>query len=371
MNELKKFVESINDKELSHFLTKNESSIKIETKAEKVVCDYTWLEKIEESIEALDNIMRNPRKFIVSEEEIVPIAKAKKITLESVRHLAQHTNLIQDIAEDGTITPISILNVNKEETYDLYENRFINSLLKNVYVFINNQKKEFAGESFSKCKKKITYQGETKLKNEKVKINVSLESNYFENLVKQDPSGLSVTERVDRVQMIFSDFMKTPWIKELANALPVRSPIRKTNVILKEQNFKKALELWEFIEKQQVVKPAITNEDSVIDDNHDLEDLFDFTYFIDYDIMNKLVDKEFVKVPKNELINRMYIRRLIEEFLNDNGDLDEKGFKALLEKEFKRVKKLQREKDKEILNKIKFNFKQFDRNMERICKILD
>lgn len=40
--------------------------------------DLVWVDAIEQCIVPLDNIVRNPRKFIVQEEEIVPIERAKK-----------------------------------------------------------------------------------------------------------------------------------------------------------------------------------------------------------------------------------------------------------------------------------------------------
>ena len=78
--------------------------------------DLRWVEAIEEAIIPLDNIIRNPRRFIVQEEEIVNIELARKISPESIRHLAQHTNMIAKV-EDDTVTPNKILNIFKEESF--------------------------------------------------------------------------------------------------------------------------------------------------------------------------------------------------------------------------------------------------------------
>ena len=80
--------------------------------------DLTWIEAIEEAIIPLDNIIRNPRRFIVQEEEIVNIELARKISPESIRHLAQHTNMIAKV-EDDTVTPNRILNIFKEESFEI------------------------------------------------------------------------------------------------------------------------------------------------------------------------------------------------------------------------------------------------------------
>ena len=77
-----------------------------------------------------------------------------------------------------------------------------------------------------------------------------------------------------------SKFMKT-----MSNATPVRSPIRKTNVILKEQNFVKALALWEFLEKYQIEKPVkIENTETDIKYKN-LNKNLGLTYYINYNLI--------------------------------------------------------------------------------------
>ena len=99
--------------------------------------DVSWVEAIEDGLLHLDNVVRNPSRTIVDVEEIVPIALSKKITVESIKHLAQHTDLIQSVDEKkGTITPSKILNVHKEESLETYENRFVNTLIDRLYIFI-------------------------------------------------------------------------------------------------------------------------------------------------------------------------------------------------------------------------------------------
>ena len=77
--------------------------------------DVSWVEAIENGLVHLDNFLRNPRRTIEDVEEIVPIALSRKTTVESVKHLAQHTDLIQSIdKKTGKITPSKIVN-NKNE----------------------------------------------------------------------------------------------------------------------------------------------------------------------------------------------------------------------------------------------------------------
>jgi len=96
------------------FLDSINTQLKIDTDVEKVTEDIEWIDIIEQTVPHIDAIFRNPNRFIVNEEDIVKIELARQVTVESVKHLAKHTNLIQDIEEDGSVRPSKILNINKK-----------------------------------------------------------------------------------------------------------------------------------------------------------------------------------------------------------------------------------------------------------------
>lgn len=124
MEELKIFdlYEKFNTKTAEEFMDKIDSTVDIKAEYEKVIEDTEWIEIMEETVPYIDNILRNPNRFIVNEEEIVKIELARKITVESIKHLSKNTNLIQDYdKKTGDVRPSKILNINKEENYDTYE----------------------------------------------------------------------------------------------------------------------------------------------------------------------------------------------------------------------------------------------------------
>ena len=148
-NELLNLLDDTDSKAIEQFCGSNDSHVVINSSFQSVEYDYSWIDKIEETLVYLDNIIRNPKRFIMQEEEVVPVEKAKKISQETIKHLAQHTDLIQDVDEDGTITPSKVLNVHKEESFDIYENRFIISLLNNLNYFFTLRKQVTASGRFS------------------------------------------------------------------------------------------------------------------------------------------------------------------------------------------------------------------------------
>ena len=324
------YINNINKDKASSFVGATSSNILIKKDIDAKVSDTTWIDMVEECIPYLDNIIRNPRRFIVQEENIVPIEKAKVVTEESIRHLAQHTSMIQEVQEDGTVIPLKLLNVYREETVDLYENRFIKSLVDNLYTFVTNKLQESDQKSYAKVNSEVSYRGLMKRKGEVVEVNLQLSSKK-ETDVDASKDGHSLDERIEHIRDIVSAFRGSTFIKSLKESSPVRSPIRKTNVILKEQNFIKALELWEYLEKNNIKPVTSVEKRNEVSKNADVKALYDLAFFINSDALD--VNKE-----ETGGYNSAIVSKLVNDFVF-SGDITEKEFKKLMEKEFKEANK--------------------------------
>jgi chemotaxis protein histidine kinase CheA len=236
-----KYMESIaggkNDYKISQVFTKKKY-------------DNSWIDTIEDCIVALDTIVRNPRKFIVIEEDIVDISLARSISVESVKHLSQHTNLISSVDKKGMVIPSKILNTSKEESFDIYENRFIYTLLLKIRDFIDRRFTTIQNAMMQSGELGVSIESEFALDKNKVKYKLESDANFpFDEVVKRKTSGQPTDiERIAHIKGIISDFLASPFSKEMRSCALVRPPIQRTNVILKNPNFKKALVLWQFIE---------------------------------------------------------------------------------------------------------------------------
>jgi len=216
--------------------------------------DNRWLEAIEAAIIPLDNIIRNPRRFIKREEDIVPIELAHDIGPESVRHLAQHTNMIEAI-DDGNVIPGRILNVTKEESFDTYENRFVYTLLRQIQYFLDKRMAVVMQGTKNDDRFEYSIDGSCEVGHEKVKYHlgmefttphVEVEETAFK-LLTADVSGMTALERVERLRKILYAFQSSQFCKNMANSVPVRPPLVMTNVLRKNPDFIECVKLWGFI----------------------------------------------------------------------------------------------------------------------------
>lgn len=252
---IKVYLKRVNDmlasdpfyKRLSKKIDKGYSSYKIIQKKSIKVVDHDWLDFIEDVLPSIDTIVRNPRKFIVVEEDIIDISLAKSITKESVKHLATHTNFISAVDGDKVI-PSKILNVQKEESYEIYENRFLFTLLKKLKEFVNKRYESIRKSLIDSDQTQISLESKYKLDEAQLIFRLDTIANMgFDDVNRLQTEDLNEYERIARMENIVNGFMSSAFAKEMKSSAPVRPPIMHTNVIKKDPNFKKALKLWEFI----------------------------------------------------------------------------------------------------------------------------
>ena len=225
--------------------------------------DVSWVEAIENGLVHLDNFLRSPRRTIEDVEEIVPIALSRKTTIESVKHLAQHTDLIQSVdRKTGKITPSKILNVHKEESLVTYENRFINTLIDRLYIFISRRYEKLA--EVSKDEEVFTLGYDTVINDNtggKMKIDVKIET--VDSLDSYDANGYTVWQRVEKLKKAIEGYKGSELCRTLGNNF-IRPPVMRTNAIMKNVDLKACLTLWQYIESYDKVGYEINIQNKAV-----------------------------------------------------------------------------------------------------------
>lgn len=304
--------------------------------------DLRWVDAIEKCIIPLDTIIRNPRKFIVQEEEIVPIERARKITAESVRHLAQHTSMIARVDGDR-VTPSQILNVFREESFEIYENRFIFTLLKNLQRFVDQRYDVLfsldSDESMASMKMSSDIENGREQITYRLEISTKSSDEHSDGDIK-DTKDATAFERIERIKRIVNEFAHSAFMRDLQGCTPVRPPIMRTNVISKDVNFRACLDLWQFISAyNEVGYEIIAKEtDEMVSDEYreDLYRIFTTNYML---LKNNTVEEENIqgKIRQRRVKPKM-LKRLAEELVL-NYDMEEVEIRKVFVDELKRVSK--------------------------------
>lgn len=329
------------------------STLKVHSEYEGIIDDSEWIDKMEETIQYLDNIFRAPNRFIVNEEEVVKIELARKITVDSIKHLSKNTNLIQEIdKKNGDVKPSKILNINKEESYDTYENRFIYTLIQQMKIFIARRKKSISARqrSAKKDNKHLEYSGESKINNEKININMEL----FKSLNSDDSEREKerILDRIANLEKKLLDITSSEVYKILdkKHVALVTSPIKKTNVILKNVNFQYAVKLWNYLQENFDDKTEEVNQKNDYEDNGSLKKMMDESFLVDYLIINTLEQKENeisnnideIAQEKQEqqqnMLKTNLTENMLERIISLNSDLTEEQLQEMVTEKFQKIK---------------------------------
>ena len=354
-----------NTNKIKNFSNKINSTLHLKTDYDKVECNYEWLDLMEGTIRYLDNILRNPNRFIVNEEDVVKIELARRVTVESIKHLSRNTNLIQDFnKKTGDVKPSKILNINKEESFDTYENRFIYSLIQNMRFYIDRKKQNIVSESSLKNNKKFDYQANCKLGSENIDLSLVLNSKINESNSNKNDLGMGILERIERLELQIADLTNSGVYQDLQrkHVALVTSPIKKTNVILKNVNFQYALKLWNYMQE---------NIDDDVKKSHDSKDYYDTgvlkkymdeSFLIDYLVMDSLSNQE-EKISQKELSEKI-VSQMVNKIMDlSNGNINEEDLKNLVAKEYSVIKYKTVVNDREI-------YKMFKRNMDKYLNVI-
>lgn len=320
-------VEQSSDENINNFLQKIDSYFKLNIECENIVRDIDWIQYIESSLQYIDNIFRSPNRFIVNDDEIVKIELARRITVESIKHLSKNTNLIQDYnKKTGDVRPSKILNINKEESYNTYENRLIYTLIQNTKIFVM-KKKEYLQKTFEMKQKQdqiLEYFAKTQIFDQNVDIKIQLNSSLDQSKNIKDQYQKIITSIEDletRINDItYSEVYK---VLEKSHVSLITPPIKRTNLVLKNRNFQNAMKLWNYVQdniddktKQIKEKKDFSNDQNV---KKLLDEIASLIYLtVDSKTKNKITDQVTDRKEKEKLTNQ-----LLERLIAINSDMSQ------------------------------------------------
>ena len=230
------------------------SGTTIEQQREELVkvVDEEWISMIEDSLDAINTIIENPRRFITTEEEVVPVSLAKKISADSVRHLSQNTQFLAP-SDDGGVHPTRILNVNTVETYDLYENRFIYHLIQRLLTFVDKRTDVIFWSAGNEIRNRFKMHSKIDDAYEEIEYNVEMTVKNRQSFAENDADNMDVFMRIDRVRRLVMALRGASFCQIMNGCSAVRSPIQRTNLIMKDPNYRKCYQLWQFMERYDKV----------------------------------------------------------------------------------------------------------------------
>lgn len=321
-------------------------------KVEKLV-DLDWVDAIDEALEGFQNIIANPRNRIREDELIVNVAHAKKAGADTVRHLAQHSALVEDFNETtGDVRPSKLMQKYREDTIEMYENRLAFTVLEHAYHFVKIRRDALFEAMQEEYGAKLKVESNMESATELMHIDTYLHVKKKDSALEIDEKNQEVFNKIDRMYRLLGSFMNTTFAEQLKKASRVKGSVTKTNVLKKNPDYKKIAKLWDFLRKYEDVgyMIKITEQNPEIDERFQ-QDIYHNIMF-QYIILKGYLEDERDRVIPEPLheekkeIKPKVIHSIIEELTEDYDLPDVEIRKVLIEELTKEQLMLEEEKER-------------------------
>lgn len=280
-------------------------------KTNEKVIDMDWVIAIEETLPYIQKAIEEQGRFIKQAENVVRIKKAKKI-----------------------------LTVEREEGFAIYENRVLLTLIHKALMFVDDKyskMKDVPNDSYNN----ITMNRHLELNQQKLDFSVNYVNEDHESLAEdldvEDIESLSDFDRIRRIRQGLNECLATPLMKEIAKEPQVKPPLTQTNLLKENPNFKKAVELWSFLDTYKKQGFELVGEEyngKMTDENK--EDVYlamEFQHFM-------------MSITTNPALRKMLQKKYEEEnaLAKEEADRPEKVKEMVLEAQTEAVRKEEIEK---------------------------
>lgn len=299
------------------------------------VVDERWLTIVEEGIDAIFNIVDKPRRFIKTSEEVVPVALAKKITADSVRHLSQNTQFINQNAA-GEIEPTKVLTVTTEESYDLYENRFVYHLIQRLFTFVDKRTDVIFWSTGDETCNVMSMESKVDDAYEEISYKVEMTIKNRQSYVENDTDHMDLFKRIDRVRRMSRTLRQSPFCEIMKGCAKVRSPIQRTNLMMKDRDYRKCYQLWQFIEGYDEVGYTIEEQDSALQFDEEYLLQMYINFITNYTVFKSLLEGDPRKMTeiateKRPPVKPKFVKKIEEQIVEDRDIPDVEIRKVFVE----------------------------------------
>ncbi len=213
---------------------------------ESSAMDMTWVKEIEDCIPDLNEIVNNPKRTIQTLAEVVEIEKVKKTTRESVQHLASHSQFVKTIDEDGNVTPSKILNVYNDDFFAIYENKFVATLLRRLFIFVEKRYDYIIHQATLRDVEMLYFKNKTEIDGSEIEIETKIRYSK-PSLDAADEKLAKMIKRINDIRRYLRFFGNSEFMRILHRERDVRNPILQTNIIRKNPKYRHCYHLWQFI----------------------------------------------------------------------------------------------------------------------------
>lgn len=300
--------------------------------------DLDWVDAIEESLEAFQRIISNPRNIIREDELIVNVANAKKAGSDVVRHLAQHAALVEKFDErSGDVRPSRLMQKYREDSIGLYENRIVFTALEMAHQFVSIRHNALFSAMSDEFGAKLKVDSTMETASEMVHMDLFLHIKEIDGAIQTDEKNRDTFERISREYRLLTILMNSQFAQQMAKLPRVKGSITKTNILKKNPDYRKVLNLLDFLRGYEDIGYTIR----IVEQNPEINEIMERDIYHNI-LFNYLILKGYLEDEKDRVapapvktrqrsLKPKFIKEIIEEMTEDYDLPDVEIRKILIE----------------------------------------
>lgn len=155
----------------------------------------------------------------------------------------------------------------------------------------------------------------------KVEMTVKNRQSFAEN----DNDNMDLFKRIDRVRRMSRTLRASSFCDIMNGCAKVRSPIQRTNLMMKDPDYRNCYKLWQFIESYDEVGYSIEEQDTALEFDEEYQTQMYINLITNYTIFKSLLESDPRKLTeiatkKRRPVKPKFIKKIQEEIV-DNCDI--------------------------------------------------
>ena len=217
-------------------------------------------DEILKEVKYLPHIFYRPKLHLKQVEEVRPASIVTRIGTESIRHLASHSEHWKGVKANGLI-PERLLARILEDDYAIYENVAAKTLVDRLYALEKKEK-----EDAIDCKMSCTLSDELySFRRERPSFLNSIHFLFkgFENKESSTTQEL-INETLKIINSILEYLSKcksTNLYRHIKKEKEIRGTLKKTNIFMMDNYYKKVYKLWELLGKKEEISELLEKKE--------------------------------------------------------------------------------------------------------------
>lgn len=216
-------------------------------------------DEILKDVKYLPHIFYRPKLHLKQVEEVRPTSIVTRIGTESIRHLASHSEHWKGIKANGLI-PERLLARILEDDYAIYENVAAKTIVDKIYALEKKEK-----EDTIDCKMNFTLSESYSQGGERQNFFDAINFLFkgFENSESSTTQKLieETLEVINSILEYLSKCKSTNLYRHIRKEKEIRGSLKKTNIFMMDNYYKKVYQLWELLGKKEEITDILEKKE--------------------------------------------------------------------------------------------------------------